>query len=180
MTPPPENSRVKIVLGCCLFCLVRLPAKFQTPRIIYSGRSSSGGVVCKVIIMSNPTRLRLGCGWVVVRFWQLWKTAYEIEEAALYIEATSLIEASSHIKADFLMSWKKIAKIEEHSGKMLARLKKFLKVFIKYLVSCISCCIYMKIKFSLKMLYVVTSISPILLKTKVCINILFHIHENKV
>ena len=30
---------VKIVLGCCLFCLVRLPTKFQTSRIILSGRS---------------------------------------------------------------------------------------------------------------------------------------------
>ena len=31
-----------------------------------------GGWWCKVIIMSNPTRLRLGSGWVVVRlgFWQ--------------------------------------------------------------------------------------------------------------
>ena len=39
MTPPTENIRVKIVLGCCLLCLVRLPTKFQTPRIIISGRS---------------------------------------------------------------------------------------------------------------------------------------------
>ena len=37
--PPPENNRVKIVLGCCLFCLLTLPTKFQTPRIIISGRS---------------------------------------------------------------------------------------------------------------------------------------------
>ena len=44
MTPPPENIRVKIVLGCCLFCLVRLPTKFQTPRIIISGRSRVCGV----------------------------------------------------------------------------------------------------------------------------------------
>ena len=47
-------------------------------RIIISGRSRvpGGGVVvvgwCEVIIVSNPTRLRLGYGWVVVRlgFWQ--------------------------------------------------------------------------------------------------------------
>ena len=39
----PENSRVKIVLGCCLLCLVRLPTKFQTPRIIISGRSRVPG-----------------------------------------------------------------------------------------------------------------------------------------
>ena len=26
--PPPENNRVKIVLGCCLFCLLTLPTKF--------------------------------------------------------------------------------------------------------------------------------------------------------
>ena len=37
--PLPENSRVKIVLDCCLFCLLTLPTKFQTPRIIISGRS---------------------------------------------------------------------------------------------------------------------------------------------
>ena len=47
MTPPPENSRVKIVLDCCYLCLVRSPRKFQTPRIIISGRSrvpGGGGV----------------------------------------------------------------------------------------------------------------------------------------
>ena len=48
--------------------------KFQTSRTILSGRIRvpvvGGGVVgggCKVIIVSNPTRLRLGCGSVVVR-----------------------------------------------------------------------------------------------------------------
>ena len=47
MTPPPDNSRVKIVLGCCYLCLLTLPTKFQTPRIIISGRSRvcvGGGV----------------------------------------------------------------------------------------------------------------------------------------
>ena len=41
VNPPPrkKNSRVKIVLGCCYFCWVRSPTKFQTPRIILSGRS---------------------------------------------------------------------------------------------------------------------------------------------
>ena len=39
MTPPPENSRVKIVLDCYKFSLVRSPTKFQTPRIIISCRS---------------------------------------------------------------------------------------------------------------------------------------------
>ena len=69
LPPIPENTRVKIVLDSCLFCLVRSPTKFQTPRIIISGRSRVpvGGVVgggggCKVIIVSNPTRLWLGCG----------------------------------------------------------------------------------------------------------------------
>ena len=73
--PPLENSRVKILLYCCLFGLVKSPTKFQTPRIIISGRSRVPGWWggCKVIIVSNPTRLRLGYGWVVVRlgFWQL-------------------------------------------------------------------------------------------------------------
>ena len=36
---PPENSRVKFVLGCSQFCFVRSPTKFQTYRIILSGRS---------------------------------------------------------------------------------------------------------------------------------------------
>ena len=52
-----------------LVLLGKVAYKFQTPRIIISGRSrvpgGVGGVVggvCKVIIMSNPTRLRLGYG----------------------------------------------------------------------------------------------------------------------
>ena len=80
MTPtPPENSRVKIVMDCCQFGLVRSPSKFQTPRIIITGRSrvpgGGGWWWCKVIIVSNPTRFRLDCGWVVVRlgFWQYLK-----------------------------------------------------------------------------------------------------------
>ena len=56
--------------------------KFQISRTILSGRIRVPVVgwggwwgVCKVIIVSNPTRLRLGCGWVVVRlgFWQYWQ-----------------------------------------------------------------------------------------------------------
>ena len=75
--PPPENSRVKlcwVVVSidwwCCItnfrplgpFLLVELEFRWWV----------GGG--CKVIIMSNLTRLRLGFGWVVVRlgFWQLW------------------------------------------------------------------------------------------------------------
>ena len=45
--------------------------KFLTSRTILSGRirvpGGGGGGWCKVIIMSNPTRLRLGYGRVVVR-----------------------------------------------------------------------------------------------------------------
>ena len=37
--PPPENNRVKIVLGCYQFCQERSHTKFQTPRIILSSRS---------------------------------------------------------------------------------------------------------------------------------------------
>ena len=43
MTPPPESSRVKIVLGCCWYCCMRSPTKFQTPRIIISGRTRVPG-----------------------------------------------------------------------------------------------------------------------------------------
>ena len=43
--PPPAYSRVKIVLDCCQFCLLRSPTKFLTPRIIISGRSR----VCVVV-----------------------------------------------------------------------------------------------------------------------------------
>ena len=39
MTPPPESSRVKIVLDCCWYCWLSLPTKFHTPRIIIFGRS---------------------------------------------------------------------------------------------------------------------------------------------
>ena len=37
--PPPESSRVKIVLDCCWYCWLSLPTKFHTPRIIIFGRS---------------------------------------------------------------------------------------------------------------------------------------------
>ena len=55
--------------------MVRSLTKFQTPRIIISGRSrvpvgggGVGGGWCKVIIVSNPTLVRLSCvvlwlGW---------------------------------------------------------------------------------------------------------------------
>ena len=47
--PPPENSRVKIVLGCCYYCYPMVNNKFQTSRTILSGRIRvpvgwSGGV----------------------------------------------------------------------------------------------------------------------------------------
>ena len=48
----------------------------------------------------------------------------------------------------------------ENSGKLLARVKKFLKVFIIILFH-----IYENKVWSLESLYVVTSISPILIKT---------------
>ena len=56
--------------------MVKSPTKLKTPRVIISGRSRVPVVVgwvvvvvgvCKVVILSNPTRLRLGCGEVVVR-----------------------------------------------------------------------------------------------------------------
>ena len=66
--PARVNCRVKIMLEFCWFCYLRSPTKFQTPTIINSGRSRVpvGGGVYKVIIVSNPIRLRLGCGWVVL------------------------------------------------------------------------------------------------------------------
>ena len=55
-------------------CTWQVAPPFQTSRTILSGRIRvpGGGWVWKVIIVSNPTRLRLGYGWVVVRlgFWQ--------------------------------------------------------------------------------------------------------------
>ena len=41
--PLPENSRVKIVLGCCQFCQVRSHTKFQTTRTFISSRSRVPG-----------------------------------------------------------------------------------------------------------------------------------------
>ena len=63
-----------MLFGCCYFCYGMLHAKFQNPRIILYNRGRVCGLVgwsCKVIIMSNLSRMRL-C-WVVVRlgFWQL-------------------------------------------------------------------------------------------------------------
>ena len=62
--PPPENRRVNFGLGFCLYCSTMLHDKVQTSRTILSGRirvpvgwGGVGGVVCKVIIMSNPTQL---------------------------------------------------------------------------------------------------------------------------
>ena len=71
--PPPENSRVKIVMDCCQFGLVRSPSKFQTPRIILSGRIRvpvgwggwvGGGVQSDNRVKPNRVKVRLwlSCG----------------------------------------------------------------------------------------------------------------------
>ena len=58
----------KPICGQTIFVVQKIwSKKFQAPRIIISGRSGvcvGGGWwgVCKVIIVSNPTRLRLGYG----------------------------------------------------------------------------------------------------------------------
>ena len=44
-----ENSRVKIVLGCCYICQVRLYTKFQTTRTFISSRSRVPGWVGLVV-----------------------------------------------------------------------------------------------------------------------------------
>ena len=62
ISPPPKNSRVKIVLGCCWYCWLRLHIKFQTPRTILSCRSrvpGGWGVLSDNHVKSNPM-LRLG------------------------------------------------------------------------------------------------------------------------
>ena len=73
LPPPSESSRVKIVLGCCWYCWLRLHIKFQTPRIIISSRSRvPGGWWCGVNsnnrLKPNPSldQVRWSCGQVGV------------------------------------------------------------------------------------------------------------------
>ena len=53
--PPPESSRVKIVLGCCWYCWLTLPTKFQTPRII---SSINGLLPSKVVFHQRSSSIK--------------------------------------------------------------------------------------------------------------------------
>ena len=64
---PPENSRVKIVLDCCYFCLVRSHTKFQIARITISGRSRVPGGVGGVVGVQSDNRVKPN--QVKVRLW---------------------------------------------------------------------------------------------------------------
>ena len=61
------------IAGWCCITNFRLLGPFLLVELEFLGGGGWWGV-CKVIIVSNPTRLRLGSGWVVVRlgFWQNW------------------------------------------------------------------------------------------------------------
>ena len=64
--PSPPN-----IIGLKLCCVVVGPFFLVELAFLLGGVGVWG--VCKGIIVSNPTGLRLGCGWFVVRleFWQL-------------------------------------------------------------------------------------------------------------
>ena len=92
MTPPPEYSRVKLcwvvvsIDGWCCITNFRPLGPFLLVELEFRWWG-----VCKVIIVSNPTRLRLCCGWVVVRL-GFWQFHYKCDRS--YVEMSS-IEAPS-------------------------------------------------------------------------------------